>query len=87
MIATTVVRMEDPIALIKSMAIFLTTVVMGLMIHTLLTQPLIYFIFMRKNPYKHLLGCIKALVTAFATNNRLVTDFGTKNALEPFIID
>ena len=70
MIATTVVEIEDPIGLIRQMLVFLLTVLLGLFCHAVFVLPLIFFVFVRRNPYKHMYKCTKALVTAFATNNR-----------------
>ena len=71
MLAPTVIEIEDPIGLIQQMFVFLLTVLLGLFCHAVFVLPLLYFIFVRKNPYKHMQKCTKALVTAFATNNRL----------------
>ena len=70
MIAHTVIGMEDPLAYLKQMMVFLLTVLGALLTHILIVLPLIYLILARKNPFRHMLSCFKALLTAFATSNR-----------------
>ena len=70
MIAAVVVEVHDPLGLIQQMFVFILTVLIGLFCHAVFVLPAIYLIVVRRNPYRHLLRCGKALVTAFVTNNR-----------------
>ena len=62
--------MEDVAVILAMLGKFIGTVVSGLIIHTLIVQPLIYFIVLRKNPYKFVLGMRDAMVTAFGVDSR-----------------
>lgn len=56
--------------LMISLGFYMLTVLLGLFIHGLIVIPLIYLIFVRKNPFKYIWGVIQAIVTAFATASR-----------------
>ena len=45
------------------------TVIAGLVIHLFITEPLVYFIAARKNPYKFLKGLMHAAATALGTSS------------------
>ena len=70
MIAAVVVEVHDPLGLIQQMFVFILTVLIGLFCHAVFVLPASYLVVVRRNPYRHLLRCGKALVTAFVTNNR-----------------
>ena len=69
-----VVNLEDPAAQILALAYFALTVILGLVLHFFITMPIIYFILVRNNPFKYMIGCFQALSTAFLTGNRYVKD-------------
>ena len=64
--------MKDPLEELKALGLYMATVVTGLAIHGIIILPSIYFICIRKNPYKYLAGMLQALLTAFGTDSRLV---------------
>lgn len=51
---------------ISQLALFFCTVLLGFAIHQLIILPLIYFVFIGKNPYTFLLNLIDPWVAAFA---------------------
>ena len=72
MIATTVIEVQDPMSMLQQMLAYVITVIVALLFHSLVILPLIFFIFVRKNPYKHVKTCGKAILTAFVTGNRYI---------------
>ena len=70
MVTVQIIKLDDPIAVMRSMAVFIATVIGALMFHTLVVMPLLYLVFARKNPLKFFMQNFKALMTAFATGNR-----------------
>eukprot|EP00795_Rhopilema_esculentum_P007649 gene7649-13470_t len=57
----------------RSLGLFIVTVVSAIGIHSLLVLPLIYFIVVRKNPYKFMKGLLEAMITAFGTDSSAAT--------------
>ncbi|XP_064617190.1 excitatory amino acid transporter 3-like [Liolophura sinensis] len=82
LIAAKVVEMEDPEAVIQQIGMYALTVLSGLAIHGLIVLPLLYFVIVRKNPFKYLYGIIQALVTALATSSSSATLPLTMQCLE-----
>ena len=52
---------------------YFSTVIVGLSIHVFATLPLIYWIILRKNPYKFMFQMSQALLTAFSTASSSAT--------------
>ena len=52
---------------------YVTTVLTGLSIHALVTIPLLYWVFTRRNPYRFLVHMSQALLTAFSTASSSAT--------------
>ena len=62
--------MTDPVGELEALGFYITTVLVGLIIHGALLLPLVYFVVTRKNPYKFLYGTLQALFTALGTASR-----------------
>lgn len=70
LIAAKLVDIEDLGGVLSSLGYYMLTVLLGLFIHGFIVIPLIYLVFVRKNPFKFMYGIIQAIVTAFATASR-----------------
>jgi Na+/H+-dicarboxylate symporter len=57
----------------RSLGAYFLIVLAGLLIHALLTLPLLVHLVTRRNPYRHFLGMPPALVTGFSTGSTIVT--------------
>ena len=51
----------------SQLALFIVTVVSGIFLYQFTVMQLIYFVFVRKNPFKFWWGLFQAWMTAFAT--------------------
>ena len=70
LIAAEVVKMEDPVAELEALGLYMVTVLTGLAIHGFIILPLLYFAVVRKNPYKYIYGLLQAMATALGTASR-----------------
>ncbi|MDH5197666.1 MAG: dicarboxylate/amino acid:cation symporter [Gemmatimonadota bacterium] len=57
----------------RSLGFYFGVVLIGLLIHGLVTLPLLIYLITRKNPFRHYAGMPSALVTAFSTCSTIVT--------------
>ncbi|XP_055267759.1 neutral amino acid transporter B(0) [Moschus berezovskii] len=73
LVAGKIVEMEDVGLLFASLGKYILCCLLGHAIHGLLTLPLIYFLFARKNPYRFLWGIMTPLATAFGTSSSSAT--------------
>ena len=64
--------MEDVLNMIGKLALYLMTILCGLLIHSLVLLPLVFFVITRNNPYRFMKGVGDALMTAFGIASRFV---------------
>ena len=72
LVAGAIVNAEDIGSVFESLALYIGTCITGLIIHSFVVYPLLYFIFTRKNPLKFFSGMIEPAITAFGTSSRYV---------------
>lgn len=65
-IAGKLLVIDDLQEIMTQLAYYMLTVLSGILIHQAVVMPLIYFAFVRRNPYKFLFSLSEPWVTAFA---------------------
>lgn len=73
LVAHQVVDMEDPVDAFEQLSFYFLTVMAGLAGHGFIVLPLIYFLIVRKNPYRFLVGVLQAMLTALGTSSSSAT--------------
>ena len=72
LVAARIAAMEDVLNVIGNLVLYLVTILCGLLIHSLVLLPLIFFVITRNNPYRFMKGVGDALMTAFGIASRFV---------------
>ena len=62
--------MDDPLREFAALGVYMGTVTAGLLIHAIIVLPVIYLIFVRKNPFKFMYNMLGALILALGTASR-----------------
>ena len=57
---------------LTGLAMYMVTVLVGLVVHSCIVLPLVYLVVARRNPLKLVYGVLQALLTALATSSRLI---------------
>ena len=66
-IAGKILSVSDLNLVMEQLLWFILTVALGVALYQFIIMPCIYFVFIRRNPYKFYAGLIQAMLTAFAT--------------------
>lgn len=66
-IAGKILGVQDLALVMSQLMWFIITIAIGVFFYQLVVMQLIYFLFLRKNPFKFYWGLIHAMLTAFAT--------------------
>ncbi|XP_051992749.1 excitatory amino acid transporter 2a isoform X2 [Xyrauchen texanus] len=62
-----IISINDLEVVARQLGMYMVTVIVGLIIHGAIFLPLIYFVFVRKNPFTFFMGMFQAWVTALGT--------------------
>ena len=63
---------SDITVLFKAMGLFVLANIGGNLVQAAIYYPLLYIVFVRRNPLQHFKGIVSALLTAFGTSSRQV---------------
>ncbi|XP_036917656.1 excitatory amino acid transporter 3 [Sturnira hondurensis] len=72
LIAGKIIEVEDW-EIFRKLGMYMATVLTGLAIHSIIILPLIYFIIVRKNPFRFAMGMAQALLTALMISSSSAT--------------
>ncbi|XP_012873864.1 PREDICTED: excitatory amino acid transporter 3 [Dipodomys ordii] len=72
LIAGKIIEVEDW-EIFRKLGLYMATVLSGLAIHSIVVLPLIYFIVVRKNPFRFAMGMAQALLTALMISSSSAT--------------
>lgn len=78
-IAGKILSVNDLHLVMTQLMWFILTVMIGVLLYQLIIMQAIYYIFVRKNPFRFYSGLVQATLTAFATASTLVCLQLTKN--------
>ena len=70
LISGSLAEVKDVIEAFKDVGLFVACNFVGCFIQGFIVYPLLYFFFVRKNPFAYLNGLVPALITAFGTSSR-----------------
>ena len=70
LVASALMEIDSLDSILKSVGLYLTTVISAMAIHHFVILPLSYLIIVRKNPFKCYFHLLEALLAAFAPPSR-----------------
>ncbi|XP_064606951.1 excitatory amino acid transporter 1-like [Liolophura sinensis] len=73
LIAAKIVEMEDAERVLTQLAMFAVTVLVGFILHGFVIVPIIYLLFVKKNPLRFIYGMVEAFVTMLAVASSAAT--------------
>ncbi|XP_071041947.1 excitatory amino acid transporter 3 [Parasteatoda tepidariorum] len=73
LVASKILEMDDIGVIAGRVGLYTATVLAGIFIHGFIVLPLLYFVFVRKNPYSFLIRMSQAMATAFGTASSSAT--------------
>ncbi|CAH1772538.1 unnamed protein product [Owenia fusiformis] len=73
LIAAKLIEMDDIGETVRQVGMYTLTVLTGLFIHGFIVLPLLYFLLVRKNPFRFIYGVLQAIITAFGTASSSAT--------------
>lgn len=73
LVAEKISEQNDLIALVQSMGLYMITIIAGLLLHSVITLPLLVKWIGKVNPFKHFLSVRTPLLTAFSTSSSSAT--------------
>lgn len=82
LVAAKVVEMDDPETVFQQLLFYFLTVIAGLFVHGFIVLPLIFFVIVRRNPFRFFHGVLEPVVTALATSSSSATLPVTMRCLE-----
>jgi Na+/H+-dicarboxylate symporter len=81
LIAGKLMEIDDLESTAAMLGMYMVTVIVGLLIHAIITLPLIYFAITKKNPGTFFKGMLQAWVTALGTASRYTLDYRYEDGL------
>lgn len=82
LIAGKILEIDDLANMARMLAMYVITVLLGLMVHALISLPMLFFFCTRKNPFTYMRGLLQAWVTALGTASRFPRFFFLQYLLE-----
>ncbi|KAH3698589.1 excitatory amino acid transporter 3-like isoform X2 [Dreissena polymorpha] len=82
LISAKVVEIDDLDRTFRQLGYYFLTVMAGLALHAFVTLPLVYFLVVRRNPFRYLVRLVEPLLTALATSSSSATMPVTMRCLE-----
>ena len=67
LIASKILSVDDIVTVTTQLGLFVLTVIAGVLLYQLVILQVLYFVVVRKNPFRFYAGLVQATITAFAT--------------------
>ncbi|KAK3104165.1 hypothetical protein FSP39_024977 [Pinctada imbricata] len=82
LIAASIAGVDDVKDIFERVGMFIFAYTLGIVIHQVILVPLVYFIAVRKNPFKYIASCARPWMTAFAPPSTAIAMPEMMNTLE-----